>query len=193
MHQVDGSCAYSTTISLKSAHCTLIFDLVHGWLQVVGSIPELGNWETERAPSLKYEDGTQSFVAVVPLEYSLSTATGSSVEFEYKIAVSKPGVGEGGKSEPWEWQPGPNRRYKVSSPGAEHVAPAAARLSAVARVRPMAGQRTQLPHFVKEAWYHARDGTQVIDSDGYLEPHRGHLQLRWVGGVCASRYVCMCA
>ena len=56
-------------------------------------------------------------------------------------------------SAPWSWQPGPN----------------------TSALLPGAGAALDL----NCAWFARRDGTAVIDTDGYLEPNRGHLVERY--------------
>lgn len=88
---------------------------------------------------------------------------------EYKLAVRKRNTHPDGtySFSEWEWQPGPNRRaaFPAISGGT----------GGAAATSPSATGRTQM---VKETWFHARDGTQVIDSDPYLESHREHLKYR---------------
>lgn len=107
-------------------------------VQVVGAPAELGAWNVDAAPTLRYDGDAGVFVGALPLP---AGAVGS----EYKLAAknaAKPAAG-------WAWLEGPNRR--VTADGAP----------------------------VTVSWVLSRDGTDVIAQDGYLEPHRGHLQHRY--------------
>jgi Starch binding domain/Carbohydrate-binding module 48 (Isoamylase N-terminal domain) len=108
-------------------------------MQIVGDCPELGSWDLEKAPALKFDGAKGAFVGSVNLPIKENQGK------EWKVAVKNPYKPEQG----WMWVPGPNRHLSAA-PTAEKV-----------------------------SWITSRDGTTVINQDGYLEPHRGHLKHRY--------------
>lgn len=97
--------------------------------------------------------------------------SGAPLGIEYKVAAAPPppptaapGAAAPSSIEPdWQWQPGANRKLTLAAATGAEPAPLVV---------------------AQEKWFPRRDGTGVIASDPYLEPHKGHLQHRC---VCAPR------
>ena len=93
----------------------------------------------------------------------------------------------------WEWQIGPNRNAFIppatsssSSPAAvagKRAQDAQGAATATTSVNVLSGSAISSSGSMivplSATWIHNRDGTAVIESDGYLEPHREHLKHRY--------------
>lgn len=99
------------------------------------------------------------------------------------MVVRAPGIGAAdqasGKPGPWTWQPGPNRRAIFPATFATAKQPTAPYPIAAAAEAVLSPDELASTQIAQETWYHSRDGGAVVDSDGWLEPNKGHLQHRY--------------
>ncbi|KAI0516872.1 starch binding domain protein [Xylaria bambusicola] len=101
------SAASSSTACARSAIAVTFNEAVtttYGQtIKVVGSIPELGNWDVSAAPAMSASKYTSS----KPLwTYTMSMAPGKSFEYKFVNVAASGAV---------TWESGPNRSYSVAS------------------------------------------------------------------------------
>ena len=108
---------------------------------------------------------------------------GGGLPFQYKLAMRAPAEARSGSwdNDRWVWQPGPNRNGTLPPPPPPPAAAAAPGqqqvITASVNSRPAAAATVLVP--LRVTWMSQRDGTAVVEADGYLEPNREHLRHRY--------------
>lgn len=92
-------------------HCSQPVRIIHRlFLQVVGSSPELGAWDVAHGKDLVYDSASRAWRGDVAVSGPLAV--------DFKLVARDAG------DEPWEWQPGGNRRVVLPSVSSSVSAPA---------------------------------------------------------------------